>query len=137
MVPMNILVLKFNPGPRDYWLCQPGRQEVGTRGQWLDRGHAVDLRAGDILHCTQSRCRICCKRGAGRDQRRTLAGRLCIDLYLAGRRFRWYVALAGSFLVFTTSTIFLQNVTLPLVPVFLVVCAAIATGLRFNAQWCC
>jgi len=45
-------------------------------------------------------------------------------------RFRWYIALAGSFLVFTTSTIFLQIVAVPLIPVFLVVCAAIATRLR-------
>jgi hypothetical protein len=46
-------------------------------------------------------------------------------------RYRWYVALAGSFLVFTACTIFLQTVTLPLIPVFLVVCAAIKTGLHF------
>jgi hypothetical protein len=46
------------------------------------------------------------------------------------RRFRWYVALPGSFLVFATSTSLLQNVTVPLVPIFFVVCAAIALGLR-------
>lgn len=46
------------------------------------------------------------------------------------RRFRWYVALAGSLLVFTLGTGLLQSVSLPLVPVFLVVCAAIALGLR-------
>lgn len=49
--------------------------------------------------------------------------------WLAGR-FRWYVALAGSFLVFATSTIFLQNVTFPLIPIFLIVCGAIVIGLR-------
>lgn len=44
--------------------------------------------------------------------------------------FRWYTALAGSFLVFAMSTTLLQNITFPLVPIFLVVCAAIALGLR-------
>lgn len=46
-------------------------------------------------------------------------------------RFRWYVALLGSFTVFAISTTLLQNVTFPLIPIFLVVCAAIALGLRF------
>lgn len=46
-------------------------------------------------------------------------------------RFRWYVALVGSFLVFATSTTLLQNLTFPLLPIFLIVCAAIALGLRF------
>lgn len=50
------------------------------------------------------------------------------------RRFRWYVALPGSFLVFAISTSLLQSVTLPLVPVFLLVCAAIALGLRLMPQ---
>jgi len=45
-------------------------------------------------------------------------------------RFRWYVALTGSLLVFAASTTLLQTVTLPILPVFLVVCAAIALGLR-------
>jgi hypothetical protein len=45
-------------------------------------------------------------------------------------RFRWYIALAGSLLVFATSTVLLQSVTIPMIPIFLVVCAAIALGLR-------
>jgi hypothetical protein len=45
-------------------------------------------------------------------------------------RFRWYVALVGSFLVFGISTTLLQNVTFPLIPIFLIVCAAIMLGLR-------
>ena len=45
-------------------------------------------------------------------------------------RFRWYVALAGGFIVFAISTTLLQNLTFPLIPVFLVVCVAIALGLR-------
>lgn len=45
-------------------------------------------------------------------------------------RFRWYVALTGGFTVFAISTTLLQNITFPLIPVFLVVCAAIALGLR-------
>lgn len=45
-------------------------------------------------------------------------------------RFRWYVALIGGFTVFAISTTLLQNITFPLIPVFLVVCAAIALGLR-------
>ena len=44
-------------------------------------------------------------------------------------RFRWYVALAGSFLVFAISTTLLQAVTFPIIPIFLAVCAAIALGL--------
>jgi hypothetical protein len=45
-------------------------------------------------------------------------------------RFRWYIALTGSFLVFAASTTLLQNVTFPLIPIFLAVCAAIVLGLR-------
>lgn len=44
-------------------------------------------------------------------------------------RFHWHVALAGSFLVFGVSTVLLQNITFPLMPIFVVVCAAIASGL--------
>jgi hypothetical protein len=45
-------------------------------------------------------------------------------------RFRWYVALAGGFVVFAISTTLLQNISLPLIPIFLIVCAAIVVGLR-------
>src|SRR6266542_2406956 len=45
-------------------------------------------------------------------------------------RFRWYIALTGSFLVFAMITTLLQNVTLPVIPIFLIVCAAIALALR-------
>ena len=45
-------------------------------------------------------------------------------------RFRWYIAFTGSVLVFAISTTILQNVTLPLIPIFLIVCAAIFLGLR-------
>ena len=44
-------------------------------------------------------------------------------------RFHWYVAWIGSFVVFAISTTLLQNVTFPLVPIFLVVCMAIMLGL--------
>ena len=45
-------------------------------------------------------------------------------------RFRWYVAITGSLIVFAISTTLLQNLTFPLVPIFLVVCAMIVLGLR-------
>src|SRR5829696_8849176 len=45
-------------------------------------------------------------------------------------RFRWHVALAGGFIVFAISTTLLQNITFPLIPIFLVVCLAIALGVR-------
>ena len=45
------------------------------------------------------------------------------------RRFQWYVAWLGSFLVFGLSTTLLQNLTFPLLPIFLTVCAAILLGL--------
>ncbi len=44
-------------------------------------------------------------------------------------RFRWQVSITGSLTVFAISTTILQNVTFPLVPIFLVVCATIALGL--------
>jgi hypothetical protein len=47
------------------------------------------------------------------------------------RRFRWTIALLGSFLVFGLITTFLQNMTLPLLPMFLIVCAAIVLALHF------
>lgn len=46
------------------------------------------------------------------------------------RRFRWFIALLGSFMVFGLITTLLQNVTLPLLPMFLIVCAAIVLALR-------
>lgn len=46
-------------------------------------------------------------------------------------RFRWYVALSGSFTVFALSTTLLQHITLPLIPIFLIVCAGITLALRF------
>jgi hypothetical protein len=46
-------------------------------------------------------------------------------------RFRWQIAISGSFLVFAISTTLLQNLTMPLIPVFLIVCMAILLGLRF------
>ena len=45
-------------------------------------------------------------------------------------RFRWYVALLGSFTVFAISTTLLQRITLPLIPIFLIVCGGIALALR-------
>ncbi len=45
-------------------------------------------------------------------------------------RFRWYVALAGSLLIFALSTTLLQNITFHLIPIFLIVCLVIALGLR-------
>lgn len=45
-------------------------------------------------------------------------------------RFKWYVALMGSIIVFTVSTALLQQITLPLIPIFLIVCIGIALALR-------
>ena len=45
------------------------------------------------------------------------------------RRFRWYIALFGSLTVFAICTTLLQNITFPLVPIFLIVCTMIALGL--------
>jgi hypothetical protein len=45
------------------------------------------------------------------------------------KSFRWYVALPGSLTVFAISTILLQTVTFPLIPVFLIVCTMIVLGL--------
>ena len=53
-----------------------------------------------------------------------------LELYWLATRFRWYIALAGGFIVFAITTTLLQNMTLPLIPIFLIVCAAIAIGLR-------
>jgi hypothetical protein len=46
-------------------------------------------------------------------------------------KFRWQIAIAGSLLVFSISTALLQNFTFPLLPVFLLLCAALILGLRF------
>jgi hypothetical protein len=63
-----------------------------------------------------------------------ISGGLSLVLYALtyawlAMRFRWVVALTGSLVVFGTSTILLQSVTLPIIPVFLAVCAAITLGL--------
>jgi hypothetical protein len=45
-------------------------------------------------------------------------------------RFRWQVAITGSLLVFGTCTTLLQNFIFPLIPIFIVVSAAILIGIR-------
>jgi hypothetical protein len=45
-------------------------------------------------------------------------------------RFRWYVAISGSLLVFAASTILLEKASFPLVPLFVAVTAAIYLGIR-------
>jgi uncharacterized membrane protein (GlpM family) len=44
-------------------------------------------------------------------------------------KFRWQVSITGSLLVFSISTTLLQNFTFPLLPIFLLVCAALIGGL--------
>jgi hypothetical protein len=44
-------------------------------------------------------------------------------------KFRWPIAITGSFIVFSISTTLLQNFTFPLWPIFFVVVSAIALGL--------
>ncbi|MCX6057056.1 MAG: hypothetical protein NTW69_02750 [Chloroflexi bacterium] len=45
-------------------------------------------------------------------------------------KFRWQIAIAGSLLVFVTGTMLLQNFTLPLLPIFILVCIVLVLGLR-------
>jgi hypothetical protein len=45
-------------------------------------------------------------------------------------RFRWHMSLIGSFTVFAIITTLLQNISLPLIPIFLIVFAGIAIALR-------
>jgi hypothetical protein len=64
-----------------------------------------------------------------------LSGGLSLVLYALtyswlAVKFRWQAAIAGSLLVFSISTTLLQNFTFPLLPVFLLVCAALLIGLR-------
>ncbi|MDP1602782.1 MAG: hypothetical protein Q8M03_05900 [Legionella sp.] len=44
--------------------------------------------------------------------------------------FRWHISIAGSLLVFSLSTLFLQNITVSLLPIFVTAALAIAAGLR-------
>jgi hypothetical protein len=130
MVPMNILVLKLILAP-----VIIGSASLAGR-KW---GHAVSgwivglpLTSGPVIFFIALSHDVGFAANAALG---VISGGLSLVAYVLtytwlARRFRWYVALAGSFLVFTTSTIFLQNVTLPLIPVFLIVCAAIATGLH-------
>jgi uncharacterized membrane protein (GlpM family) len=45
-------------------------------------------------------------------------------------KFRWQVAILGSLLVFSISTMLLQNFTFPFLPILIMVCAALFIGLR-------
>jgi hypothetical protein len=45
-------------------------------------------------------------------------------------RFRWHISIAGSLLVFSLSTLFLQSTTISLLPIFALVALAILAGLR-------
>ena len=47
------------------------------------------------------------------------------------KRFNWYIALTGSFIVFAIIITILQNITVPLTSMFLIVCITIALAL-----WC-
>ena len=44
-------------------------------------------------------------------------------------KFRWQISIAGSLLVFSISTALLKNFTLPLLPIFGMLCAALVIGL--------
>jgi hypothetical protein len=44
-------------------------------------------------------------------------------------KFRWQITVTGSLLIFSFSTLLLQNFTFPLLPIFLMVCAALFIGL--------
>jgi len=44
-------------------------------------------------------------------------------------KFRWQISIAGSLLVFSISTALLQSFTFPLLPIFVMVCAALVVGL--------
>lgn len=46
-------------------------------------------------------------------------------------RFRWHVSIAGSLLIFSLSTLFLQDIAVSLLPIVLMVGLAILSGLRF------
>jgi hypothetical protein len=64
----------------------------------------------------------------------TLSGGLSLVAYTLtyawlATKFRWQIAITGSLFVFATSTALLQNFTFPLIPIFLLVCAAILIGL--------
>jgi hypothetical protein len=45
-------------------------------------------------------------------------------------KFRWQISIAGSLLMFSISTVLLQNFIFPLLPIFGLVCAALVIGLR-------
>jgi len=45
-------------------------------------------------------------------------------------KFPWWVSIAGSLLVFSISTLLLQNFIFPLLPIFVLVCMALVIGLR-------
>lgn len=45
-------------------------------------------------------------------------------------RFRWFISILGSLLVFSISTLLLQNFIFPLLPVFITVCIVLIIGLR-------
>src|SRR5512139_2757344 len=47
-----------------------------------------------------------------------------------GKKFQWQGAIIGSLLVFMTCTAILQNFTIPLIPIFIVVVALILIALR-------
>jgi hypothetical protein len=55
---------------------------------------------------------------------------LYVLTYIGLARHRWQVPITGSLLVFMASTALLQNFTFPLIPIFIVVCAAILLTLR-------
>jgi hypothetical protein len=45
-------------------------------------------------------------------------------------KFRWQISIVGSLLVFSISTLLLQNFIFPLLPIFVLVCAALVLGLQ-------
>lgn len=130
IVPMNILVLKLILAP-----VIIGSASLAGR-KW---GHAVSgwivgmpLTSGPVIFFVALSHDVGFAASAALG---VISGGLSLVAYTLtyvwlATRFRWSVALAGSLLVFTTSTILLQNLTFPLIPVFLIVCAAIAMALR-------
>ena len=121
---------EVNPGTLHHWLGQ-------SRGRkW---GHAVSgwivgmpLTSGPVIFFVALSHDVTFAANAALG---VISGGLSLVAYALtyawlATRFRWYIALTGGFLVFALTTTFLQNITFPLIPIFLAVCSAIVLGLR-------
>jgi hypothetical protein len=127
---MNVLVLKLIMAPLIIGSASlAGRRWGSAVSGWLV---GMPLTTGPVVFF------VALSHDAGFAERSALgvlSGGFSLVIYAVSyawlaTRCKWYAAISGALLLFTISTVLLENASFPLLPLFVAITAAIALGLR-------